>query len=101
MLLRRYGNPCIPYSTMEENTAITGGLRRLADGSFAFLNRFDGDDYLALGREFDGVTDEVEQNLAEASRIAQKHIRQISSHLGDQLHVLLVGFHSNATQCLI
>ena len=62
--------------------------QRISDAAIVFLRNLALDRHFAFLREFDGVAAEVQQDLAQAARIAADQIREARIDQGDDLESL-------------
>jgi len=58
-------------------------------------------DYLACGGEFDGIPDQVDQNLAQPAGVADDEGRHTGVYVADELQALFVGQHCEEFRCVL
>src|SRR6266436_9463550 len=83
----RDADPRVTYGKVQSNVVIHARLQLDADNNLARL------------RELDCVADEIDNDLAEANRVADQFIWDVRQDVRRQLEALLVGAHGQSLEC--
>ncbi len=89
LLFRRNANPCVGYDKVQTNLLLGLRFRLNADG------------YLTLLGELNGVVDEIEEDLPQATWIADERLGHFGRDMASQVQSLLAGAESEHSDDIV
>jgi len=89
LLFRRDANPCVGYDKVQTNLLLGLRFRLNADG------------YLTLLGELNGVVDEIEEDLPQATWIADERLGHFGRDMASQVQSLLAGAESEHSDDIV